>query len=86
MAIRTTTADLIETTWPSMTKTDREVAGVLLSQDLVVGLQALAEVLAKTVIHTRSIIRCAKKLSFVCCPKYQSLLTGGSTNENSARN
>jgi len=54
MTIRITTANL--------TKTDRKVAGVLLSHYPVVGLQALAEVSAKPVIHTRSIIRCVKLL------------------------
>ena len=69
MAKRITTADLI--------KTDRKIAGVLLSHYPVVGLQAVAEISAKTVVHTQSIIRCVKKLGFVCYPKYQKSFNRG---------
>jgi DNA-binding MurR/RpiR family transcriptional regulator len=69
MAIRITTADL--------TKTDRKVAGVQLSHYPVVGFQALAEVSAKPVIHTRSIIRCVKLLGFVCYPKFLKSIDRG---------
>ena len=78
MAKRIITADL--------TKAARKGAWVLLSYYPVAGLQALAEVSAKADIHTQSIIRCVKKLGFVCYPKYQKSFNGGSTNENSKRN
>jgi DNA-binding MurR/RpiR family transcriptional regulator len=65
------------TTWPSMTKTDSKVARVLLSHYPVVGLQALAEVSAKPVIHTRSVIRCVKLLGFVCYSKFLKSIDRG---------
>jgi DNA-binding MurR/RpiR family transcriptional regulator len=52
----------IRITIANLTKTDRKVAGVLLSHNPVVGFPALAEASAKPVIHTRSIIRCVKLL------------------------
>ncbi|MDH3613707.1 MAG: hypothetical protein OES10_10545 [Gammaproteobacteria bacterium] len=60
-----------------MTKTHRKVARVVLPHYPAAGLQAIAEVAAKTVIHTRSIIRCVKKIGFVCYPKYRKTFNRG---------
>ncbi len=74
MAIQTTTTDLIKTTWPLMTATDRKVARVLLSHYPVAGLQTLAELSKQAGISAPSIIRCVKKLGFVGYPEYQKVL------------
>ncbi len=63
----------------------RKVVWVLLPYYRVVGLQALAEVSAKTVsIHDRSFAVSRSSASFAI-RNIRSLLTGGSTNENSER-
>ena len=74
MARRTTTTDMIKTTWPSMTATDRKIARVLLSDHPVVGLQTLAKVSEQAGISAPSIIRCVKKLGFAGYPEYQKAL------------
>jgi len=74
MARRTTTTDMIKTTWPSMTATDRKIARVLLSHHPVVGLQTLAKVSEQAGISAPSIIRCVKKLGFAGYPEYQKAL------------
>ncbi len=74
MATRTTTTDLIKTTWPSMTTTDRKVARILLSHYPVAGLQTLAGLSQQAGISAPSIIRCVKKLGFAGYPEYQKVL------------
>ncbi len=74
MARRTTITDMIKTTWPLMTATDRKIARVLLSDHPVVGLQTLAKVSEQAGISAPSIIRCVKKLGFAGYPEYQQAL------------
>lgn len=74
MARRMTTTDMIKTTWPSMTATDRKIARVLLSHHPMAGLQTLAEVAEQAGISAPSIIRCVKKLGFSGYPEYQKAL------------
>ena len=74
MARRTTTTDMIKSTWPLMTATDRKIARVLLSDHPVVGLQTLAKVSEQAGISAPSIIRCVKKLGFAGYPEYQKAL------------
>ena len=74
MARRTTTTDMIKTTWPSMTATERKIARVLLSHHPVAGLQTLAKVAVQAGISAPSIIRCLKKLGFAGYPEYQRAL------------
>ncbi len=74
MARRTTITDMIKTTWPLMTVTDRKIARVLLSDHPVVGLQTLAKVSEQAGISAPSIIRCVKKLGFAGYPEYQKAL------------
>ena len=74
MARQTTITDMIKTTWPLMTATDRKIARVLLSDHPVVGLQTLAKVSEQAGISAPSIIRCVKKLGFAGYPEYQKAL------------